>query len=61
MPQVSVEDDPTLISWAPVTGSDVTWNFEKFLLDKNGVPYKRYSYTTMPTDLIPDIDLLLSH
>ena len=37
----------------------ITWNFNKFLLDKNGVPVKRYPSQTKPNELIPDIEELL--
>ncbi|GAA4833987.1 glutathione peroxidase [Algivirga pacifica] len=29
----------------------IKWNFTKFMLDKNGQPYKRFSPTTKPEDL----------
>lgn len=48
------------ISWSPVVPADITWNFEKFLMGKNGIPYMRYDPTTPPLALIPDIDYLLS-
>eukprot|EP00108_Taenia_solium_P009980 TsM_000352500 transcript=TsM_000352500 gene=TsM_000352500 len=28
--------------------NNIKWNFTKFLIDRNGVPYKRYSPTTDP-------------
>lgn len=37
----------------------IKWNFTKFLIDANGVPYKRYSPTTRPEKLKKDIELLL--
>jgi len=48
------------ISWSPVTPNDITWNFEKFLIDKNGVPFRRYEPTTPPLALLDDINFLLS-
>jgi glutathione peroxidase len=36
----------------------ITWNFNKFLLDKNGKPYKRYPSQTLPKDLEADIEAL---
>lgn len=33
--------DPKYIIWSPVCRSDVAWNFEKFLINHKGVPYKR--------------------
>lgn len=40
-------------------GSDVEWNFAKFLVDKNGIPVKRYAPKIPPNDIIPDITKLL--
>ncbi|VDD84246.1 unnamed protein product [Mesocestoides corti] len=38
----------------------IKWNFTKFLIDRNGVPFKRYSPTTDPKDMEGDIKKLLS-
>lgn len=46
-----------LSSWL---GSKVKWNFTKFIIDKNGKPYKRYSPTTKPAKLAEDIRTLLA-
>jgi len=40
-------------------GKKIKWNFTKFLIDKNGKPYKRYAPTTKPKKLISDIENLL--
>ncbi len=40
-------------------GSELKWNFTKFMLDKEGKPYKRYSPTTKPEKMIKDIEKLL--
>ncbi|TRY63791.1 hypothetical protein TCAL_04934 [Tigriopus californicus] len=45
--------------WSPLNAKDIKWNFEKFLIRKNGLPYKRYHSNTDPLQLIPDIDELL--
>lgn len=37
----------------------IKWNFTKFLIDKNGVPVKRYAPNTEPKDLEKDIERLL--
>lgn len=37
----------------------VKWNFTKFLIDKAGVPVRRYAPTTSPADLADDIEALL--
>uniref|UniRef100_A0A8C1KGB0 Glutathione peroxidase n=1 Tax=Cyprinus carpio TaxID=7962 RepID=A0A8C1KGB0_CYPCA len=28
--------------WSPIKANDIRWNFEKFLITADGVPYKRY-------------------
>jgi len=33
----------------------IKWNFTKFLVDKNGVPVKRYAPNVDPKDIEPDI------
>ncbi|CDS36612.2 glutathione peroxidase [Echinococcus multilocularis] len=40
--------------------NSIKWNFTKFLIDRNGIPYKRYSPTTDPEDMTKDIEKLLS-
>lgn len=40
-------------------GSNIKWNFTKFLLDKNGDVIKRFSPTTTPDKLEKDIQKLL--
>jgi len=37
-------------------GSFIKWNFSKFLVDRHGVPVKRYAPTTDPNEIIPDIE-----
>ena len=37
----------------------VKWNFTKFLINKNGIPVKRYSPMTPPEKIIPDIVKLI--
>ena len=34
----SLIGDPKFIIWKPVKRSDISWNFEKFLIDQNGKP-----------------------
>ena len=42
-----------------ILGNSIKWNFTKFLVSKEGVPFKRYSPTTKPTEIEGDIiDLL---
>ncbi|WP_207423226.1 glutathione peroxidase [Desertivirga brevis] len=40
-------------------GSKIKWNFTKFLVGKNGKPYKRYSPITKPEAIEKDIQKLL--
>lgn len=37
----------------------IKWNFTKFLIDKAGVPFKRYAPPTNPHDIEKDIEFLL--
>ncbi|MBT68013.1 MAG: glutathione peroxidase [Thiotrichales bacterium] len=37
----------------------IKWNFTKFLIDRNGAPYKRFSATVEPEDIKPYINELL--
>lgn len=57
---VQLMSDSKLILWSPVLRYDVSWNFEKFLIDSHGVPFKRYSSHFHTTDIAPDIEALLS-
>lgn len=52
--------DWTTPSWAPVTPSDVAWNFETVLFDKAGMPYRRYATAVDPASLVDDINALLA-
>lgn len=40
-------------------GKKIKWNFTKFLIDKDGKPYKRYAPTTVPSAIEKDIKKLL--
>ena len=37
----------------------IKWNFTKFLVDKNGVPVKRYAPTDKPLSIVSDIKKIL--
>lgn len=41
-------------------GKKIKWNFTKFLIDKNGTPVIRFSPTTVPENLVKDIEKLLN-
>lgn len=53
--------DPKFIIWQPVTRNDIVWNFEKFLIGKDGVPMKRYSRNYLTSDIKKDIEALLEN
>jgi len=40
--------DPGSFYFTPISQDDITWNFEKFLVDQNGKPYKRYTPDAYP-------------
>lgn len=42
-----------------ILGSSIKWNFTKFLVSKEGVPFKRYMPITKPTEIEEDIIYLL--
>lgn len=42
-----------------ILGSSIKWNFTKFLVSKEGVPFKRYSPKTKPVQIEGDIINLL--
>lgn len=39
---------------------NIRWNFTKFLIDKNGVPVKRYDSMKKPANIAKDIEELLN-
>lgn len=47
-----------LIIWEPISRTDVSWNFEKFLIDANGRPVKRYSRYFETIEIEDDIERL---
>lgn len=51
---------PSSMYWAPVRIGDLNWNFEKFLIDSEGKPYKRYNPAVPPQQIIPDIEDLIA-
>ena len=40
-------------------GKNIKWNFTKFLIDRNGIPFKRYAPTSIPSRIEADIKKLL--
>lgn len=53
-------NNPTSIQWSPLMRSDIRWNFEKFLVDKDGIPHCRYGKSYPTIDMAKDIEILLS-
>nr|XP_006630415.1 PREDICTED: glutathione peroxidase 6-like [Lepisosteus oculatus] len=51
--------DPKKLYWSPIKVNDIRWNFEKFLVLANGVPYKRYELNTPIKEVERDIAGLL--
>lgn len=50
-----------LKSELPLDGkNDIRWNFEKFLIDRDGKPLKRFAPKTKPVELTTEIEELLS-
>ncbi|VEL32559.1 unnamed protein product [Protopolystoma xenopodis] len=39
--------------------NDIKWNFSKFLTNRDGIPFKRYSPQDEPLSLLPDIEHLI--
>jgi len=52
--------DPANFFWSPISNNDITWNFQKFLIDADGIPVKRYDPAILPSMLKTDIDKLLA-
>lgn len=43
--------EPSNFYWSPVDIRDINWNFEKFLIDTTGKPYRRYNSAIDPTSV----------
>lgn len=49
------------IIWTPISRTDISWNFEKFLINQNDKPVRRYS-PKFPTEAVAaDIETLLAN
>ncbi|XP_074648954.1 cuticular glutathione peroxidase-like [Tubulanus polymorphus] len=55
---VNVIGDPRDLFWHPIKTTDITWNFEKFLIDANGKPVARLNPTVAPnsTEFITELN-----
>lgn len=56
----NIQPNSMPIQWSPVRRTDITWNFEKFLINQDGKPVKRYSPKFQNEQICPDIDKLLA-
>lgn len=52
--------DPGAMYYTPIRVDDITWNFEKFLVDTTGVLVNRYEPAVNPDNIRPDIDAVLA-
>jgi glutathione peroxidase len=43
-----------------ILGSDIKWNFTKFLIDRNGLPARRFAPQTEPAALHDDVEEFLA-
>lgn len=58
-PPIQEYKDTQNLLYEPKHGNDIRWNFEKWLIDKHGIPFRRYSSFTEPANLEEDISFLL--
>jgi len=54
-----IDERPKWLATGPVAPNDLRWNFEMFLVDKEGKRVKRYAPLFHPTELHPDIEEFL--
>lgn len=47
------------VIWSPLRRTDIIWNFEKFLINQNGVPVRRYSPKFPTENCAADIEKLI--
>merc|ERR1711988_205084 len=50
---------PYKLYYKPYHADDIRWNFEKFLLNEQGRPVRRYDESLDPMEIVPDIDAML--
>ena len=49
-------ENKRFIIWNPVERNDISWNFNKFLVGRDGKPVKRYSKKFLPKDIAEDVE-----
>jgi len=48
------------IPWLPITTTDIQWNFEKFLVNRQGVVVSRWADTVDPRTMASAVEALLA-
>lgn len=51
--------DPAKLYWQPLKTNDISWNFEKFLIGRDGQPRYRFHPSTEIKEILPFIDELV--
>ena len=59
-PPNEVFKPPKSLSYSPFRANDIRWNFEKFLLDRNGRVNMRFDSRTESERMEPFIEILLN-
>ena len=49
------------VLWSPIKVGDIRWNFEKFLFDHTGKPFKRYDEAYLPLLMENDVKQLIGN
>lgn len=48
------------LHYFPLKSTDLRWNFEKFLIDRSGRPWRRFDPTFNPMDMISHVEELIA-
>lgn len=56
---MGVQNNALKIVWTPSNPSDIVWNFEKFLIDQQGIPVRRFSQKFETIKLADEIRALI--
>lgn len=59
-PDATIATTSTVL-WSPIKVGDVRWNFEKFLFDDTGKPFKRYNELYLPLLMENDVKQLIGN
>uniref|UniRef100_A0A224Z873 Glutathione peroxidase n=1 Tax=Rhipicephalus zambeziensis TaxID=60191 RepID=A0A224Z873_9ACAR len=50
-----------VLFYTPQDSNDVRWNFEKFLIGRDGTPLRRYEPDFLPLTMVRDIEEVIGH